>query len=214
MYVMVALLGLCAVLPLATWLRASALFLLLAANLFPEVAAGYVWEVRMWSMFLTGMLLQTLAPSLRVGPVQVACAFALLALNWTRFGALTSSPLSWFGVALAAGALALWAGTARARGLGHIQRHDYSYGIYIYHWPVLLMLRTVLPPTGALRLTAAAYVLTLLLAMASWRWIEAPALRAARGWLRADKGKRQNAVNGTNAAKKPQPVTGIDADSA
>jgi peptidoglycan/LPS O-acetylase OafA/YrhL len=213
MYVMVALLGLAAVLPTATWLRASALFLLLAANLFPEVAAGYVWEVRMWSMFLAGMLLQTLAPVLRVGPVQVACAFALAALNWTRFGALTPSPLSWFGVALAAGALALWAGTARVRGMRHIQRHDYSYGIYIYHWPVILMLRAALPPTGALRLTAAALVVTVLLAVASWHVVEAPVLRLARGWLRGKKGAGHNPKS-SDAAKKPHSTAGIDADSA
>ncbi|GAB3412947.1 acyltransferase [Massilia agilis] len=231
MYVMVALVGLAAALPLATWMRACALFLLLAANVFPDVAAGYVWEVRLWSMFLAGMLLQTVAGSLRVGPLQVACAFALLALNWTRFGALTPSPLTWFGIALAAGALALWAGSARVRHIGHIQRHDYSYGVYIYHWPVLLMLRAALPPTGALRLTALAMIVTLALAVLSWHWVEAPALRAARRWLRrarpavANTPSAQSPLAGeaalprphaapSDAAKKPHPAAEIDADSA
>lgn len=229
MYVMVALVGLSAALPLATWMRACALFLLLAANLFPEVAAGYVWEVRLWSMFLAGMLLQTVAGQLRVGLLQVGCALALLALNWTRFGALTPSPLTWFGIALAAGALALWVGGARVRHIGHIQRHDYSYGVYIYHWPVLLMLRAALPPLGALRLTLLAMAVTLALAALSWHFVEAPALGLARRWLRrrsptaATPPAAAAALAGdavlpwpsaasTGEAKKPHPAAEIDAD--
>ncbi|MGZ5200125.1 MAG: acyltransferase family protein [Telluria sp.] len=214
MYVMLALVGLAAVLPMTTWLRACSLFLLLAANLFPDVAAGYVWEVRLWSMFLAGMLLQTLAPQLRVGPLQVACALALAALNWTRFAALTPHPLTWFGIALAAGAAALWIGSARVPGVKHVQRHDYSYGVYIYHWPVLLMLRAVLPPTGALRLTALAIVVTLLLAALSWHLVEAPALRLAHGWLRRSRGGPGGAAKSSDAAKKPHSAAEIDADSA
>jgi peptidoglycan/LPS O-acetylase OafA/YrhL len=184
MYVMVALVGLSAALPLRAWVRGCAVFLLLAANLFPDVAGGYVWEVRMWSLFLVGMLVQTLAADLRMGPVQAGCALAFVLLNWTRWSALTPSPLTWFGIALAACTLALWAGSARVPYIGHVQRHDYSYGIYIYHWPVLLMLRAVLPPTGALRLTAVALVVTIAVAVLSWHFVEAPALRAARRWLR------------------------------
>jgi peptidoglycan/LPS O-acetylase OafA/YrhL len=214
MYVMLALVGLGAVLPMATWLRTCSLFLLVAANLFPDVAAGYVWELRLWSMFLAGMLLQTLAPQLRVGPVQVACALALAALNWTRFAALTPSPLTWFGIALAAGAAALWIGSARVPGIGHIQRHDYSYGVYIYHWPVILVLRTMLPPTGALRLTALAIVVTLVLAALSWHLAEAPVLRLVHGWLRRSRGAPASAAKSSDAAKKPHSAAGIDADSA
>ena len=183
MYVMVALLGMAAVLPLRTWLRGAALFLLLAANLFPEVAAGYLWETRMWSLFLCGILLYTLAPEVRIGPLQAGCALVFLALNATRWNDLNHHPLTWFGIALAACALALAAGSA-APPLRHVQRHDYSYGIYIYHWPVLLMLRTALPPMGPLATTALGVALTVLLATCSWHWVEAPALRLARARLR------------------------------
>ena len=131
MYVMVALIGLAAVLPMRTWMRGVALFLLLAASLFPQVLSGYIWEVRMWSLFLVGMLLLTLAPSVRVSLVAVACAFALAALNWTRSAALTPSPLTWFGIALIMGALALWAGSARLERLS-----DGPGAARTFHYPV------------------------------------------------------------------------------
>ena len=183
MYVMVALLGLCAALPLLTWLRGAAVVLLLAANLFPEVAAGYVWEVRMWSLFLCGMLIYTLGAELRVGARHAACALAFVALNATRWADLTPSPLTWFGIALVACTLALAAGTAAPR-LRHLQRHDYSYGLYIYHWPVLLMLRAALPPLGPLATSTLAIAATGILAVLSWHWVEAPAQGLARRWLK------------------------------
>jgi peptidoglycan/LPS O-acetylase OafA/YrhL len=185
MYVMVALIGLSAALPLKRWVRGCALFLLLAANVFPDVLSGYMWEVRMWSLFLVGMLLQTMARRVQVGPVHVLCALALAALNWTRFAALTPGPLTWFGIALVAVTVALWVGSSRVRFVGHVQRNDYSYGVYIYHWPIILMLREALPPIGALRLMVMAVLVVVPVAMLSWHFVEAPAQRVARRWLRA-----------------------------
>lgn len=184
MYVVLALVGVAAVLPMRQWLRGAAVFLLLAANLFPEVLSGYVWEVRLWSLFLTGVLLQTLAPQLRIGFVHVACALALVALNWTRSASLTPHPLTWFGIALVFATLALWIGSARVRGLGHVQRHDYSYAVYIYHWPVLMMVGAAVPSATPLRLLAITLAVLVPLVLLSWHCVEAPAMRAARRWLR------------------------------
>jgi peptidoglycan/LPS O-acetylase OafA/YrhL len=184
MYVMVALVGLAAAAPLRSWMRGAALFLLLAANLFPQVASGYVWEVRMWSLFLVGILLQTLAPSLRIGWRHVACALALLLLNWTRSAALTPSPLTWFGIALLAVTLALCVGSRRLPWAAHVERHDYSYGIYIWHWPVIIILRELLPLVGPVALTLATLAVVLPLAVLSWHLVEAPALRSMRRWLK------------------------------
>ena len=185
MYVMVALLGAAAILPMRQWLGGAALFLLLAANLFPSVMAGYVWEVRLWSLFLTGIALQALLQQARFGAAQALCAAILMAISWNGTAMLNPSGLTWFGAALLAVTLALWTGSARPRGLGHFQRHDYSYGIYIYHWPVLLMLGEWKPGLGPLGLLAAGLAVVLPLAALSWHLVEAPALRALRRRLRA-----------------------------
>ena len=184
MYVMLALIGLAAMMPMRTWIRGAALFLLLAANLFPEVLSGFIWEVRMWSLFLTGMILYTLAPQLRIGLVHVLCALALAGLNWTRSLALSGHGLTWFGIALVMAACALWIGAARYDGMRHIRRHDYSFGIYIYHWPVLLMVRAAWPPMDALPLLGVAMLVITPLAMISWHLIEAPAQQLARRLLK------------------------------
>jgi len=184
MYVMLLLVGLAAALPMRQWLCVASAFLLLAANLIPEVLSGYLWEVRLWSLFLSGILLQSLAPQLRIGPIHFVCALALAALNWTRSAAMTPHPLTWFGIALAACTLALWIGSARPRGLGHVQRHDYSYAIYIYHWPVLLMLAKLMPKAGPWLMLASCLAIVVPLSMLSWHFVESPAMRATRRWLR------------------------------
>jgi len=182
MYAMVALLGLAAVLPLRTWLRGAAVFLLVAANAWPDVAAGYVWEVRMWSMFLIGMLLATLAADVRIGPLAAACAIAFLAMNATRWASLAPGPFTWFGLALAAGTAAMAVGTG-APAPRWVRRHDYSYGVYIYHWPLLLMLRAALPPLSPVAATLATIAVSLAAAAFSWHCVEAPAMRFTRALL-------------------------------
>ncbi|MBV7537902.1 acyltransferase [Duganella sp. sic0402] len=183
MYVMVALLGIAAALPLRQWLMGAAAFLLLAAHLFPEVASGYVWEVRLWSMFLVGMLCCTLAPQLRVGVIQVACACVFVALNWTRNASMHASGFTWFGLALLCATVALWAGSRPIRGWTHLRRHDYSYGIYLYNWPVMTMLKAKFPQLTALPMLGVSLLLIVPLAMLSWHYVEAPVLRAARRLL-------------------------------
>jgi peptidoglycan/LPS O-acetylase OafA/YrhL len=53
---------------------------------------------------------------------------------------------------------------------------DYSYGLYIYAFPIQQTLRQYFVDIGPLQLFAAASVLTLLCAMLSWHLIEEPAL--------------------------------------
>lgn len=54
---------------------------------------------------------------------------------------------------------------------------DYSYGLYLWAFPVEQSVVQRLPHIGQLGLTGVAGVVTLLLAVASWHWVEEPALR-------------------------------------
>ncbi|WP_413452216.1 acyltransferase family protein [Georgenia phoenicis] len=78
-----------------------------------------------------------------------------------------------------------------------------SYGIYLWHWPLILILTELLPATtydSALSWTtrALALLLTLVVAGASYRWLEMPVRREGftglwRRWLTALRGGRRAA---------------------
>jgi len=53
---------------------------------------------------------------------------------------------------------------------------DYSYGMYIYAFPVEQIVATTLQPTSPWVTIAISFPATLALAVFSWTWIEAPAL--------------------------------------
>ena len=54
---------------------------------------------------------------------------------------------------------------------------DYSYGIYIYAWPVQQVVHSVWPTSGVLGMFTVAFPVTLFCAALSWRYIESPALK-------------------------------------
>ena len=58
--------------------------------------------------------------------------------------------------------------------------HDYSYGMYIYAAPVMLVLHTTFGRIPYLALAAATWVVTLVFAAPSWHFLEKPALEAYR----------------------------------
>ncbi|HQT77936.1 MAG TPA: acyltransferase [Rhodopila sp.] len=68
---------------------------------------------------------------------------------------------------------------ARAPVLG-VLRHDISYGIYIYGWPVSQTVVFLQPGIGPLALFGETMAVTVLIAFASWRLIEKPALAVRR----------------------------------
>lgn len=84
--------------------------------------------------------------------------------------------------ALFIGYAVLCAGMLSARGGAVSGRWpDYSYGMYIYAFPVMAGIAAVWPTRSHLALTAATFLATLPLAALSWHLIEKPALDWLRG---------------------------------
>jgi peptidoglycan/LPS O-acetylase OafA/YrhL len=72
---------------------------------------------------------------------------------------------------------AFWFGGLQWRALGAYNRlGDFSFGVYIYAWPVQEMVVALMPGIGPGRLIAIAWFVTLLPAVASWYLVEHPAL--------------------------------------
>jgi peptidoglycan/LPS O-acetylase OafA/YrhL len=72
----------------------------------------------------------------------------------------------------------------RTAGMFHLPRWwgDYSYGIYVYAFPVQQTLIALLAPMSSWLLFALATPLTTALAVASWHAVEKPALRLKRAF--------------------------------
>jgi len=84
-----------------------------------------------------------------------------------------------------------------------------SYGIYLWHWPVIAIAAAITGPRpGGLWLGAAEAATAITLAAASWTWIEQPILRNG---LRATVHARYRAVTESLAAKQRAPARAISA---
>jgi peptidoglycan/LPS O-acetylase OafA/YrhL len=60
-------------------------------------------------------------------------------------------------------------------------RVDYSYGVYLYAFPIQQVVATLVPNLQPLLLAAVAFPITLLIAALSWHVVEEPCLRLKRG---------------------------------
>lgn len=110
----------------------------------------------------------------------MACV-ALLALAV----ATQSLPVATQTRALAIGYAVLYLGLGTARGRFVAKGWpDYSYGAYIFAFPVMVAIHALRPADGPLVLAGLTFAATLPLAAFSWHLIEKPALDAFRGWRR------------------------------
>ena len=77
----------------------------------------------------------------------------------------------------------LWVATLSFGGLrGYANHNDYSYGTYIYSYPVTQVVLVVWPNLNLLTLITTVSGVTLMLAFLSWEFVERPALSLVRGW--------------------------------
>jgi peptidoglycan/LPS O-acetylase OafA/YrhL len=94
----------------------------------------------------------------------------------TALAAWTPAYQSLLFTAEAYGVVALALSPALARPSFDL-RHDLSYGVYLYGWPLQQALRQLFPTATAVALLGPALLLTLAVAALSWFGVERPALR-------------------------------------
>jgi peptidoglycan/LPS O-acetylase OafA/YrhL len=177
------------------WVWALIIFLGTAANLVMGVWSGS-FAAKLFSisfppwfyMFVLGAWLSTRSDwqvrLLRPHPIAVLAAYAgvgvLSGLAGLRVVGNEINPLSYLLLAMLVFRLAYTRPELSEQLLG---RNDISYGVYIYHMPVINLL-VFYGHDSELWSVAAASVTTVALALASWRWIERPALRLKKLALR------------------------------
>lgn len=161
-------------------LRQRTAMLVLVAGLFcavagldllkPDAPKGVQTMLRLPLIFFLGGLLYLWRDRVRVSALFVACLAVATALLRDAFlyKALLFTAES-YGV--------LW--LALAPGLSHPVldlKNDFSYGAYLYGWPVQQALHQLFPTAAALTLLGPSLVLTLGVAALSWFLVERPAL--------------------------------------
>lgn len=127
----------------------------------------------------------------RLGPYFAAGALLYLLRRWIPVAALLAGALlAWGGVATTRGAPAfvplftlavafstIWLAHVRLGMLARWGRYgDFSYGIYIYAFPIQQALVALQPDASLASHLTAAYAATLVCAIASWKLVESPAL--------------------------------------
>lgn len=124
---------------------------------------------RLAGLFLLGALCQVNRDLVRV---HGAVAIGLAALAWL---AHDTSLYPWL-FALALGAMVFWF-AYRTRWTGYNRFGDYSYGLYLWGFPVQQLVQSAWPSLGALGNAAISLPLALGCGVLSWCAIERPALR-------------------------------------
>jgi peptidoglycan/LPS O-acetylase OafA/YrhL len=155
----------------------AALFVVLPT---PGIERWLVYGTRVWAWF-------SVAPLFLISACYALC-------GWDRFLHRGVALALLFGLALTPGPrllqetllvatlpyIVLAFGVAPSRAMDRLTRHgDLSYGVYLYAFPVQQTFVAMFgAPGGALVNFAVAAILAACLAYLSWRFIEAPALRA------------------------------------
>ncbi|MEM9262327.1 MAG: acyltransferase [Pseudomonadota bacterium] len=156
---------------------------LMAVYAMPELRAQGAWADFLYRLSLV-------CPSFAAGALAALCAddirldgrFALTAGLILVAGGVVGGIVPLFSVAGVY--LVLWCGFAQAGVLAQAGRFgDFSYGLYLWGWPVQQLTEIYAPSSNGFINLAIAAPTTLTLAIISWRYIEAPSLKRRTGRL-------------------------------
>lgn len=163
--------------PRIVWgLWAGAALAAALAGLWDGAPGIVVQGTRLAAAFLLGSAIYAGRDRLRAGPLSLIAALAAaFLLYWTpAFEAGANLVLAWVLFAVA---------FARIPGLGAICRTpDWSYGVYIWHWPVFQIIEMLHPAATTTTMLTIGLPISWLFAAVSWSFVERPSL-AAKGAL-------------------------------
>ncbi|MFD2792977.1 acyltransferase family protein [Promicromonospora vindobonensis] len=185
----------------ASWrpVAAGLLALVVVASLATSVVwtasdqayAYFITPTRAWE-FGAGALLAFLPVAGRsLGPVArgllVWTGLALIVVSSITFTDATPFPGAWAAIPVLGTALVIWAQatdrfTTRLAGLTPVQfLGDVSYAVYLWHWPLIVLVPYAVGHDLRLLDKLAILTATVLLAWATRRWIEMPVLQYRQG---------------------------------
>ncbi|OWY05578.1 hypothetical protein B6V75_05570 [Thioclava sp. F1Mire-8] len=178
LYVVVALLGVLGLMRKPLLLMTAVLVGLAGLSQAPAFDFPGAYALRsLWYPglpFFLGMGAYLMRARIPASPV-VALPLAVLAAISMH------GPLAYPSMALAVSYATLWLAGLPSGRLREFNRvGDYSYGIYIYAFPVQGMVVALLGEMGPLSNIALATPITVALAMLSWHWVERPAMKILR----------------------------------
>lgn len=153
-------------------------------------AVFYFLPGRTWELLAGALVwwLPALPARLRRAATLAGAGLILAGLVHCRTGGAFPVPDAWLPVLGAVLVLLGRPGMAADRGLAAaIVRHrltgfmaGISYALYLWHWPLLALARYRLGDDPGVPVIAAVIALSVVLAAASWRWLERPLLRRER----------------------------------
>jgi peptidoglycan/LPS O-acetylase OafA/YrhL len=141
----------------------------------PLLIKPVVWEFDLLSCFISGIIITCIADLIKsrfVWPFIILCGILIYSISHLT------------GIIIMGASAAIWIGGLRRIFFKHLQFNDYSYGIYIYHWPVIQMLRSAIDSLGPVDLFILAGLIVLPSAVLSWHFVEKPSMQFIRLFLR------------------------------
>lgn len=180
--------------PLRAWGLWAAMALLFAyLEPHPEYPAILYEGARLGSAFLLGAAIYLSRDWLfpvRLETLVIALGLAGLAWPTFLFEPAADLVLAW-------ALMALCFAPAKGPLKALTRMPDWSYGLYIWHWPVFQSLKMAAPEAGPGLLLGLGLPVALLIAAASWTLVERPALAGkdrATAWVRARLGRPATAA--------------------
>jgi peptidoglycan/LPS O-acetylase OafA/YrhL len=169
--------------------------------------AGFLAQAtKVLPYFLLGGLLWLLRDRIPLdGRLALLCALFLPTLGLFGDPAWLKQPLFWLGVGPPLAYLTIWLGLTRLPKLHILGGGDFSYGIYLFHFPILQMLIWGFGISQWWVLALVAAPIVLLTAAASWHLVERPALLWRKNWSIAGRQAAQAALS--RAEQGPPPAS-------